>query len=155
MADEASALPPIPTDVETILPVAEDLLIPGPDGKLPSEGQPASPTVVCQQCKRKPVETDGFCSWHGAFYDMWACDDCIHEMRSRGQLTRIPTLITEDDARHAITVAELAQRNMAMITALVAQDASGANRSVELGLTFRESRVVFEAIKTVLKARLG
>lgn len=107
----------------------------------------------CAVC-RKPIEADGFCSWHGPLQEQWLCDDHVHELRSRGQELRPKQPMTREAVEHAILTMEAALRNMAMIDAIAARDASGANRGFELSLTYKQSRPIIRAIMEVLNVKL-
>lgn len=107
----------------------------------------------CAVCK-KPIEADGFCSWHGPLQEQWLCDNHVHEMRTRGQELRPKQPMTRDQVEHAIQTMETAIRNMAMIDGIAARDASGASRGFELSLTWRQSRPIIRAILEVLKVKL-
>jgi len=110
-------------------------------------------TENCAVCK-KPIEADGFCSWHGPLEEQWLCDDHVHEMRTRGQYLQPKQQMTREAVEHAITTMELAIKNMAMIDAVAARDASGASRGFELSLTYKQSRPIIKAILEVLRLKL-
>lgn len=120
--------------------------------QLPRPEEVGSPHQ-CAVCK-KPIESDGFCSWHGPLQEQWLCDNHVHEMRTRGQELRPKIPMTREQVEHAIQTMETAIRNMAMIDAIAARDASGASRGFELSLTWRQSRPIIKAILEVLKVKL-
>lgn len=107
----------------------------------------------CAVCK-KPIEADGFCSWHGPLLEQWLCDNHVHEIRLRGQEIRSKAPMTREAVETSIAITERALLNMAMIDAITAHDASGANRGFELSLTWRQSRPIIRAILDVLKVKL-
>ena len=120
--------------------------------KLP-EGPVIGDVNQCAVCK-KPIEADGFCSWHGPIQEQWLCDDHVHEIRSRGQELRQKDPMTREAVENAIAITEGALRNMAMIDAIMARDASGASRGFELSLTYKQSRPIIKAILDVLRLKL-
>lgn len=120
--------------------------------KLP-EGPVAGDPHQCAMCK-KPIEADGFCSWHGPVQEQWLCDDHVHEIRMRGQEVRPKSPMTREAVENAIAITEGALRNMAMIDAITARDASGASRGFELSLTYKQSRPIIKAILDVLRLKL-
>lgn len=107
----------------------------------------------CAVCK-KPIEPDGFCSWHGPLNEVWLCDDHVHEVRTRGQELRPKQPMTREQVENAIAITEGALKNMAMIDAIAARDASGASRGFELSLTYKQSRPIIRAILEVLRVKL-
>lgn len=120
--------------------------------QLPAPEQKGDPHQ-CAVCK-KEIEPDGFCSWHGPLLEQWLCDTHVHELRTRGQELRLKDPMTREAVEHAIGTMELALKNMAMIDAVSARDASGANRGFELSLTWKQSRPIIKAILDVLKLKL-
>ena len=108
----------------------------------------------CTVCSNQ-IEADGFCAWHGPLEGMWLCDAHVHELRVRGNQHAAPkTPMTREAVEHAIRTTEGAIMNMAMIDAIAARDASGANRGFELSLTWKQSRPIVKAILDVLKVKL-
>ena len=120
--------------------------------KLP-EGPTAGNPHQCAMCK-KPIEADGFCSWHGPIQEQWLCDEHVHDIRMRGQELRPKDPMTREAVENAIAITEGALRNMAMIDAILARDASGASRGFELSLTYKQSRPIIKAILDVLRLKL-
>ena len=107
----------------------------------------------CAACN-KQIEADGFCAWHGPLLEQWLCDEHVHELRMRGQEIRPKQPMTREAVETAIAITEGALRNMAMIDAIAARDASGANRGFELSLTWKQSRPIVKAILDVLKVKM-
>jgi hypothetical protein len=108
----------------------------------------------CAVCS-KQIEADGFCAWHGPLEDMWLCDVHVHELRMRGNQHAAPKAsMTREAVETAIAITEGALKNMAMIDAIAARDASGASRGFDLSLTWKQSRPIVKAILDVLKIKL-
>jgi hypothetical protein len=120
--------------------------------KLP-EGPVIGNPHQCAVCQ-KEIESDGFCSWHGPLQEQWLCDDHVQDTRLRGQEVKPKSPMNREAVEHAIATMEGALRNMAMIDAVSARDASGASRGFELSLTYKQSRPIIRAILDVLRLKL-
>ncbi len=108
----------------------------------------------CEKCSNV-IEHDGFCSWHGQIFEMWLCDDCVHELRSRGvNLGITRPALTLDQIESALGGLELAIKNMGMINVVTGQDAAMGNRDVNVFLDFRESKQVYQLLTDILRAKL-
>jgi hypothetical protein len=108
----------------------------------------------CEKCSNV-IEHDGFCSWHGKFFDQWLCDDCVHEMRGGGNALGIQRpALTLDQIEHNIGALELAIRNMGMVDIITGRDSAMSNRDVSLFLDFRESKQVYQLLADILRSKL-
>jgi hypothetical protein len=108
----------------------------------------------CERCTGV-IEDDGFCSWHGQIFEQWLCDDCVHELRARGNNLGIvrPTR-TLAQIEVSLRTLELAIKNMAMVDVVTGQDASMANRDIIAYLDFRESKQVYRLLAEILRSKL-
>ena len=108
--------------------------------------------MICESCRTKEVERDGFCSWHGPFNDRIICDDCVFEERGRGNTNAaVKRPMSQADLEHAIASIEAAQKNLATIDGFLGRDPAGANRNADVVLGFRQARPVYEALLGVLR----
>jgi hypothetical protein len=152
-----------------------------PVEKLPMQGQdmsgqqvdpppPPEPPVVeklgiCEICKTKQVEDNGFCARYGKYNrDMpveqrkWMCDDCVFQIRWQAAQGAPPLKppMTRRQVEEAIGAADVAAGNLTLFEGFKARDPSGACRDIDyLHLTYREARPVLDALKKALEDKLA
>src|SRR5260221_1204159 len=122
----------------------------------PEPTTPAGPkTTICEGCKRE-LNDDTFCELFGPVREKWLCDECVTANRGQGlhmdvSYALYKKFMDERAIRTQLDIVKGCLENLAEIKGVEGHDAAGSYRSVDVNLTFRESRPVYRELYEELR----